>query len=156
MAHVTVLCIPQTKTQTEAIMFSIPKLPAPFATFLLRIPLSVLFLQQGLDKVPIDSETAASFGLSFLVWIFVVIGEIGSGLGLLVGGLAGLIFTKGTLSIISDLLTRFSGITMTCIMTGIIWLSMPESIFEVLMDDYIHVSLYVGGLYFALRGNAKF
>ena len=85
-----------------------------------------------------------------------MIGEIGSGLGLLVGGLAGLIFTKGTLSIISDLLTRFSGITMTCIMTGIIWLSMPESIFEVLTDDYIHVSLYVGGLYFALRGNAKF
>ena len=137
-------------------MFSIPKLPAPFATFLLRIPLSVLFLQQGLDKMPIDSETAYSFGLSLLVWFFVVFGEIGAGLGLLVGGLAGLIFTTGTLSNISDILTRFSGITMTCIMTGIIWLSMPDSIFEVLKDDYIHVSLYVGGLYFALRGNAKF
>jgi hypothetical protein len=33
---------------------------------------------------------------------------------------------------------------------------MPDSIFAVLTDDYIHVSLYVGGLYFALRGNAKF
>ena len=137
-------------------MLSIPKLPAPFATFLLRIPLSVLFLQQGFDKIPIDSETASSFGLSFLVWFFVVFGEIGAGLGLIVGGLAGLIFTSGTLSNISDILTRFSGITMTCIMTGIIWLSMPDSIFDVLTDDYIHVSLYVGGLYFALRGNAKF
>ena len=137
-------------------MFSIPKLPAPYATFLLRIPLSILFLQQGFDKIPIDSETASSFELSFLVWIFVVFGEIGAGLGLILGGLAGLIFTSGTLSNISDILTRFSGITMTCIMTGIIWLSMPDSIFEVLTDDYIHVSLYVGGLYFALRGNAKF
>ena len=70
-------------------MFSIPKLPAPFATFLLRIPLSVLFLQQGLDKIPIDSETASSFGLSFLVWFFVVFGEIGAGLGFIMGGLAG-------------------------------------------------------------------
>ena len=137
-------------------MFSIPKLPAPYATFLLRIPLSVLFLQQGLDKIPLDSETASSFGLSFLVWFFVVFGEIGAGLGLLVGGLAGLVFTKGTLSNVSDILTRFSGITMTCIMTGIIWLSMPDSVIEVLTDDYMHVSLYVGGLYFALRGNAKF
>ena len=137
-------------------MFSIPKLPAPLATFLLRVPISVLFLQQGLDKIPIDSETASSFGLSFLVWFFVVFGEIGAGVGLLVGGLAGLVFTTGTLSNISDILTRFSGITMTCIMTGIIWLSMPDSIFAVLTDDYIHVSLYVGGLYFALRGNAKF
>ena len=137
-------------------MLPIPKLPAPLATFLLRVPISVLFLQQGLDKIPIDSETASSFGLSFLVWFFVVFGEIGAGLGLLVGGLAGLVFTTGTLSNISDVLTRFSGITMTCIMTGIIWLSMPDSIFAVLTDDYIHVSLYVGGLYFALRGNAKF
>ena len=137
-------------------MFSIPKLPAPLATFLLRVPISVLFLQQGLDKIPMDSETASSFGLPFLVWFFVVFGEIGAGLGLLVGGLAGLVFTTGTLSNISDILTRFSGITMTCIMTGIIWLSMPDSVFAVLTDDYIHVSLYVGGLYFALRGNAKF
>ena len=38
--------------------FKIPKLPAPLATFLLRIPLSVMFLQQGLDKFPVNEETA--------------------------------------------------------------------------------------------------
>ena len=52
-------------------MLTIPKLPAPLATFLLRIPLSVLFLQQGLDKLPLDIETAEVYDLSLLVWFFV-------------------------------------------------------------------------------------
>ena len=39
---------------------SIPKLPAPFATFLLRIPLSVMFLQQGLSKFPVTETSAES------------------------------------------------------------------------------------------------
>jgi putative oxidoreductase len=134
----------------------IPKLPAPFATFLLRIPLAVLFVQQGFDKLPVDIETAEVYGLSLLVWFFVVYGEISAGVGLLVGGLAGLWWRRGIISYIADMLTRFSGITMTCIVTGVIWLSMPDSILEVIIYDYMHVSLYVGGLYFALRGNAKF
>ena len=134
----------------------IPKVPAPFATFLLRIPLSIVFLQQGLSKFPVNETTAEVFGLPYIVWWFVAYGEFGSAVGLIVGGVAGIMFTQGLISELADVLTRFSGITMTCIMTGIIWLSMPDSIFAVLTDDYIHVSLYVGGLYFALRGNAKF
>ena len=137
-------------------MITIPKLPAPLATFLLRIPLATLFLQQGLDKVPVDAETAAVYDLSLLVWFFVVVGEISAGLGLIVGGVIGLLFKAGFVSEAADILTRFSGITMTCIMTGVIWLSMPESFWDVVLYDYIHVSLYLGGLYFALRGNAKF
>ena len=49
----------------------IPKLPAPLATFLLRIPLSVLFFQQGLSKFPVNEATAKAFGLPFIVWCFV-------------------------------------------------------------------------------------
>ena len=137
-------------------MITIPKLPAPLATFLLRIPLATLFLQQGLDKVPVDAETAAVYDLSLLVWFFVVVGEISAGLGLIAGGVIGLLFKADFVSEAADILTRFSGITMTCIMTGVIWLSMPESFWDVVLYDYIHVSLYLGGLYFALRGNAKF
>tara|TARA_B100000963_G_scaffold322849_1_gene307187 strand:- start:13 stop:426 length:414 start_codon:yes stop_codon:yes gene_type:complete len=137
-------------------MITIPKLPAPLATFLLRIPLATLFLQQGLDKVPVDAETAAVYDLSLLVWFFVVVGEISAGLGLIAGGVIGLLFKADFVSEAADILTRFSGITMTCIMTGVIWLSMPESFWDVVSYDYIHVSLYLGGLYFALRGNAKF
>ena len=137
-------------------MFTIPKLSAPLATFLLRLPLAALFLQQGFDKLPVDTDTADIYGLSVLVWFFVVVGEIGSGLGLLTGGITGILFKEGIFAEAADLLTRFSGITMTCIMTGVIWLSEPDSLIDVLLYDYIHVSLYVGGLYFALRGNAKF
>ena len=45
---------------------------------------------------------------------------------------------------------------MTCVVTGVIWLMKPDSLMDVVMNDYIHVSLYVGGLYFALRGNSKY
>ena len=62
----------------------IPKVPAPFATFLLRIPLSVMFLQQGLSKFPVNEITAEAFGLPFIVWWFVAYGEVGSAIGLIV------------------------------------------------------------------------
>ena len=135
---------------------NIPKVPAPFATFLLRIPLAVMFLQQGLSKFPVNEVTAEAFGLPFIVWWFVAYGEVGSAIGLIVGGVFGILFTKGLFSELADLLTRFSGITMTCVVTGVIWIMMPDSLIDVITRDYLHVSLYVGGLYFALRGNAKY
>ena len=134
----------------------IPKLPAPFATFLLRIPLSVMFLQQGLSKFPVTEETATTYGLSYIVWWFVAYGEVGSALGLIVGGIIGIIYTKGLISELADILTRFSGITMTCVVTGVIWLMAPNSLMDVILYDYLHLSLYVGGLYFALRGNVGY
>tara|TARA_B100000941_G_scaffold96107_1_gene66880 strand:+ start:4252 stop:4665 length:414 start_codon:yes stop_codon:yes gene_type:complete len=134
----------------------IPKLPAPFATFLLRIPLSVMFLQQGLSKFPVTEETAAIYELPYIVWWFVAYGEVGSALGLIVGGIIGIIYTKGLISELADILTRFSGITMTCVVTGVIWLMAPNSLMDVILYDYLHLSLYVGGLYFALRGNTKY
>ena len=63
---------------------------------------------------------------------------------------------KWLVSEFGDLVTRFSGITMTCIATGVIWMLSPQSFWDVIYKDFIHVSLYVGGLYFALRGNAKY
>ena len=54
--------------------------------WLIRIPLIVVFLQQGLSKWPIDPYTAEAFGLTLVVWTFVVLGEIGAGIGLIVGG----------------------------------------------------------------------
>ena len=118
--------------------------------WLIRIPLIVVFLQQGLAKWPIDAETAAAFELTLLVWTFVVLGEIGAGVGLVVGGLMD--YVK-RLKEFGDLITRFSGITITGIMTGVIWLSEPTSFTDVILYDNFHVLLWVGGMYFALRGN---
>ena len=72
------------------------------------------------------------------------------------GGVAGIMLTQGLISELGDVLTRFSGITMTCVVTGVILIMMPNSFMDVILKDYLHVSLYVGGLYFALRGNAKY
>ena len=116
--------------------------------WLLRIPLAIVFIQQGLMKIPVDIAEAESYGLSYLVWWFVAYGELGAGLGLLVGGL----MMYSWWSWIGDLLTRFSGFVMGCIMTGVIWIGQPESFMDVILYDNLHVLLWVGGLYFALRG----
>jgi len=116
--------------------------------WLLRIPLAIVFLQQGLYKWPVDAGTAESFALPLIVWVFVVYGEIGSGVGLLVGGVLANWFKE-----LGDLTTRFSGITICSIMTGVIWIGEPESFMDVILYDNFHVLLWVGGMFFALRGN---
>ena len=117
--------------------------------WLLRIPLAIVFLQQGISKLPFSIEDAEAMDLPALVWWFVVYGEIGSGLGLLVGGA---VIWK-VIQEYQDMLTRFSGITICSIMTGVIWVSQPESFWDVILYDQFHVLLWVGGLFFALRGN---
>ena len=116
--------------------------------WLLRIPLAIVFLQQGLSKLPISVEDAASFELPMLVWVFVVLGEIGAGLGLIVGGLIQKLWTT-----IADMITRFSGFVVGSIMTGVIWIGQPENLIDVLLYDNLHVFLWFGGLFFALKGN---
>ena len=125
--------------------------------WLLRVPLAIVFIQQGLSKFPVSIEDAESFNLPYLVWWIVCYGELGAGIGLLVGG----ILTKPWLPIlercyipdIGDMLTRFSGITMCCIMTGVIWVGQPESFWDVILYDNLHVLLWEAALYYALRGN---
>ena len=117
--------------------------------WLLRIPLIVIFLQQGLSKWPIDVGDSP-VELTLLVWTFVVLGEIGGAIGLIIGGILDY-FKK--LKEFGDIITRFSGITMACIMTGVIWTGEPESFTDVLLYDNLHVLLWVGCMYFALRGN---
>ena len=116
--------------------------------WLLRVPLAIVFLQQGLSKLPISIEDAESFELPMLVWVFVVLGEIGAGIGLIVGGLIQKLWNK-----IADMVTRFSGFVVGSIMTGVIWIGQPENLIDVLLYDNLHVFLWFGGLYFALKGN---
>ena len=127
----------------------VPKVSAPIAQFFLRVPVSLVFLQQGFSKLPITDENP--YGLPSLVWWFVTFGEIGAGIGIILGGIIGFKYLIG----LGDLITRFSGITMACIVTGVIWISYPPDLMTVLLYDYLHVSLYFVGIYFALAGNAK-
>ena len=117
--------------------------------WLLRIPLIVVFVQQGMDKWPIDINDSP-VELTLLVWSVVVLGELGAAVGLLVGGIIGL---QKYWNELGDIITRFSGITIASIMTGVIWTGEPESFTDVILYDNLHVLLWVGGMYFALRGN---
>ena len=116
--------------------------------WLLRIPLAIVFLQQGLSKLPIAVEDAQVFELPMLVWVFVVLGELGAGIGLIVGGLIQRLWTT-----IADMVTRFSGVVIGCIATGVIWVGQPDNLIDVLLYDNLHVFLWAGGLFFALKGN---
>ena len=118
--------------------------------WLFRIPLAIIFIQQGMSKLPVSIEDAESFGLPYLVWWFVTYGELGAGLGLVVGGILN---TDKLWPWIGDMLSRFSGIVICCIMTGVIWVGEPESLLDVILYDNLHVFLWVGGLFFELRGN---
>ena len=117
------------------------------STWLLRVPLAIVFIQQGLAKIPVTLEDAQSFDLPLVVWFFVAWGELGAGLGLIIGGL----FIWNRLwPWVGDLITRFSGFTIGCIMTGVIWIGEPESFMYVILYDNLHVLLWVGGLFFAM------
>ena len=118
--------------------------------WLFRIPLSIIFIQQGISKLPVTIEGAESFDLPYIVWWFAAYGELGAGIGLIV---AGLMANWSKLRDYGDVLTRFCGITICSIMTGVIWVGEPASLWDVLLYDNLHVLLWVGGLFFALRGN---
>lgn len=128
--------------------------------WLFRIPVAIVFIQQGLDKIPVDIETAESFGLTYLVWWVVAYGELLAGIGLIIGGIlyrtpAFMHYAMGhnIIEPYGDTITRLSGITIASIMTGVIWIGEPESFWDVMLYDNLHVLLWVGGMYFALRGN---
>ena len=118
--------------------------------WLLRVPLAIVFLQQGISKLPISVEEASGYELPMLVWTFVVLGEIGAGIGLIAGGLVQKLW-----SWIADMITRFSGFVIGSIATGVIWIGQPESLIDVLLYDNLHVFLWAGGLFFALKGNDR-
>ena len=119
------------------------------ANFLIRAPLSIVFILQGLSKLPLDLIEAEAYGLPMRVWFFVTYGEMFAGIGLLIGGL--LVTEK--LNSYGGLITRFCGIVICGIMTGVILMQEPDSFIDVLLYDNFHVMLYCGGLFFALRGN---
>ena len=105
---------------------------------LLRIPLSLLFINQGLSKFPFDPVVGQAMGIPALVWWFVCYGEVAAGLGLLAGGLVTIpkIRDIGFLAVLGDMVTRFSGIVMCCVVTGVIWTVIkPESLITFILTD---------------------
>ena len=122
------------------------------APWLIRFGLGIAFALHGLGKFPLPPQGLSNFLGSSLASL-VAISELGAGLILIIGGFIS--FKRHTLDWLGDLVTRFSGFTIGCITTGVIWISKPESFIDVILYDNLHIFLWVGGLYFALRGSRK-
>ena len=120
------------------------------SNWLIRFPLSIIFLQQGFSKIPIDSSMADTYSLPLFLWYLVIISELTAGIGIIFGGI---LKSLGLVPFLGDFLTRFSGIIIVSIICGVIIISNPDSMIEIIFYDHIHVMLFSGGLYFALRGN---
>ena len=120
------------------------------SNWLIRIPLSIVFLQQGSSKIPIDPSMAETYGLPLFIWYFVILSELTAGIGIIFGGI---LKSIGFLTFLGDFVTRFSGVTIVSIICGVLIISNPDNMIDILIYDHIHVMLFSGGLYFALRGN---
>ena len=120
------------------------------SNWLIRIPLAIVFIQQGMSKIPFDVSSANAYGLTPFIWLLVIISELIAGFGLLFGGI---LRSLDFFTWFGDLLTRFSGTIIVAIIGGVIIISNPDNFLEILLYDHIHVMLCCGGLFFALRGN---
>ena len=116
------------KTGFETISSSIPEFCR--SHWLLRIPLSIILIQQGLSKFPLTVDDAASFELPFTVWALAAFSELFVGVALILGG-----------------------ILLAAVIAGVIITTNWGPIFDIILYDHLHVLLLVGGLYFGLRGN---
>ena len=87
------------------------------SNWLIRVPLSIIFIQQGLDKLPLDPSSAETYGLPLFLWLMVIVSELLAGFGILFGGILRLFNLKIWFA---DLLTRVSGAIIVCIISGVI------------------------------------
>ncbi|MEM6973065.1 MAG: hypothetical protein AAF577_09695 [Pseudomonadota bacterium] len=72
-------------------------------------------------------------------------GEVLSGTTLIAGG-----FIRHW---IGDLMTRVAGISIAAIVASALVVTYPAPLSDILLYNQLHVLLFLGGLYFALRGN---
>ncbi|MEN0001105.1 MAG: hypothetical protein AAF940_09490 [Pseudomonadota bacterium] len=126
-----------------------PKVPAILpAHWLIRIPVAGIILQQAAWKLPLSAGDAEVYGLPLFAWALATLGELGAGIGLLLGGLL-----PGR---VGDVLTRISGAVIAIVVVGVLYVAYAAPLMDILTLNQLQIMLLVGGLFFALRGNERF
>lgn len=118
-----------------------------FAHWPLRLLLAAIIFHQGLDKVPLSADDAASFDVPFFMWGAAAAGELLAGVALIVGGIA-------INSIWGDVLTRLGGLMLALIVTSVLIVVYWAPLSTIFLANQLHLLLLAGGLYFFARGNA--
>jgi uncharacterized membrane protein YphA (DoxX/SURF4 family) len=129
------------------------------ANWLLRLPLGIVFITHGYQKIGyvsalIQNQPAEGFanmlaqsGIPFpsLTAALVSLGEMGSGIGIILGGLLG--------AKLGHLVTRLSGGAILVIMIGAFFIRHSDWLWTLQAIDSQQGLLISLGTYFAIKGN---
>ena len=124
---------------------------APFSFWLLRLGLGVAFFLHGFEKFPLPPEKMTNWfkklGFAFpeLTTSAVAVGEVGAGLGIILGGLV-----KGH---IGNLTTKVSGGAVVVIMSGAFIIAHSDWFFTPRLFMSEQIFLFILGAFFLIRGN---
>ena len=133
---------------------TLDSLAKPFsalAPWLLRLSLGIAFFIHGYGKFPLPPEKMVgwfgSIGIPApeLVSSMVAIGEVSTGVGIIVGGLLG--------SSLGHLITRLSGGAVVVIMVGAFSIAHADWFITAKLFTSEQLFLIAIGFYFAIKGN---
>ena len=130
---------------------NISKPMAPISFWLLRLGLGVAFFLHGFEKFPLPPEsmtnwfTKLGFAFPELTTSAVAIGEVGAGLGIILGGLA-----KGH---VGNIITKVSGGAVVVIMSGAFIIAHSDWFFTSRLFMSEQIFLFILGSFFLIRGN---
>ena len=124
---------------------------APTSFWLLRLGLGVAFFLHGFEKFPLPPEsmtnwfTKLGFAFPELTTSAVAIGEVGAGLGIILGGLV-----KGH---VGNIITKVSGGAVVVIMSGAFIIAHSDWFFTSRLFMSEQIFLFILGSFFLIRGN---
>ncbi len=124
---------------------------APTSIWLLRLGLGVAFFLHGFEKFPLPPEsmtnwfTKLGFAFPELTTSAVAIGEVGGGLGIILGGLV-----KGH---VGNIITKVSGGAVVVIMSGAFIIAHSDWFFTSRLFMSEQIFLFILGSFFLIRGN---
>ena len=130
---------------------SIAKPLIPITPWLLRLGLGTSFILHGIGKFPLPPEKMVTWFESMgymqpeLVTSLVALGEVGAGVGIILGGLIN--------NHVGNLITRLSGGAVGVIMLGAIFIAHSDWLVTKKLFMSEQIFLFLIGLYFAIKGN---
>tara|TARA_B100000886_G_scaffold301246_1_gene230671 strand:- start:221 stop:664 length:444 start_codon:yes stop_codon:yes gene_type:complete len=124
---------------------------APISFWLLRFGLGVAFFLHGFEKFPLPPEkmtnwfTKMGFAFPELTTSAVALGEVGAGVGIILGGLV-----KGH---VGNIITKVSGGAVVVIMSGAFIIAHSNWFFTSRLFMSEQIFLFILGSFFLIRGN---
>ncbi|MEL6586089.1 MAG: hypothetical protein AAFY65_18390 [Pseudomonadota bacterium] len=110
--------------------------------WVLRVPLAIIIIEQGLFKLPDFALQAEGYGLPLVLFALATFAEIAGGIAILLGGVI-------RNNWMTDLLTRLGGLAIATVVAGVIVMIY----FGPFSGWQFQGMLLAGGLFFLLRGN---